>query len=653
MKEFDSDRYPHVFTPLRVGNLTLKNRIQFPPTVCNMVSVNGEVTQEFVDYVDTQASTGAGLVTLGATPIDFENAVDFAGELNVTSDDMITGLLRLSEVAHIYDAKLSVELVHAGRGADPALMKADYAIAPSNAPIPGKCEVIKEMDRADMDKVIYEYADAAKRLVKAQFDMAMIHAAHGNLLAQFLSPVSNFRTDLYGGSLENRMRFPLEVLRGVRDAVGDRLALEMRISGDEIMDGGMHIEEVIDFIKVAQEYIDLVHISAGIIVDPVATFNTMPPYYKPLGCNVPYAKAVKECGEITIPVATVGGIVTLSQAEEILGEGSADIVAMARALMADPDLLKKSYRGDEDLVRPCLRCWGCGEILGAHTRCAVNPALGRSEKYRDVRPSFVRKKVVVIGAGPAGMTAARTLCERGHSVVLFEEEKELGGMLRSIVGPPFKDDLRKYLKWSVAATKMSGAELRLGAKATRDSVMSEEPDVIFVATGSTEYKPPIPGIDSSHVISVVEVDSMRSLPPGNVVVCGGGISGCECALFLAMEGRAVRVVDMLAEKDFARGMADITRNMLMVLLKEYNVSLIGSSRVALVTDGGIETVDADGITDFIPADSVVSAFGTASDVSGREAFSGLVPETYIVGDCRNVGNIKRANMDAYNLAVQV
>lgn len=645
--------YPHVFEPIKAGRLVLKNRIQFSPLVCNMVTCNGEVTQDFIDFIDMQASTGAGLVTIGATPVDLETGIDYASELDVTNDNKICGLIRLAEAAHIHGAKLSIELMHAGRGADPDLLKKREAISSSVFPLPDRPRFVKEMDQEDIDHIIFQYTDVAKRLKKCQFDMVMIHAAHGNLLAQFLSPLTNTRHDNYGGCFENRCRLPLEVLAAVRDAVGDDMAIEMRVSGDEIVEGGMRIEEVIEFIKKAQKYIDLVHISAGLIIDQAAQFNTMPPYYKPHCINVKYAKAVKECSDINIPVTTVGGIVTLDMAEKILAEGSADVVAMARALLADPEMLKKCYRGEPEKVRPCLRCWGCAETYGSHIRCAVNPALGRPGDYKCVMPAFKKKKVVVIGGGPAGMTAVRTLRERGHEVVLFEKRDRLGGMMNDISGLPFKEDMRRHLKWAVDITMQCGADIRLNTEADPKNILNEKPDALFVAVGAVPAIPPIPGIENEFVYDVLEVDNHQVQTGQRVVVCGGGVSGMECALALAIEGKKVTVVDMIPETEFAKGLSGITRSMLFYLLEQEKVELLGDRKVLAITKEGVETEDREWRHYILPADTVVTAFGCGIDQNLVDRLSALVPETYIVGDCSEVKNIKAANNAAYCLAVRV
>jgi 2,4-dienoyl-CoA reductase-like NADH-dependent reductase (Old Yellow Enzyme family)/thioredoxin reductase len=646
------NNYKHVFTPLKVGGTTLKNRIEFAPMVCDFTNASGEATQRYVDFVEAQAASGAALIHLGATPVDLLTGADYTSELDVTDDSKINSLGLLVEAAHTHGAKLSVELVHAGRAADPRLIKSDWALAPTSLPLPGRHPYVKEMDARDIERIVACYVDCVKRLDRCGFDGVLIHGAHGNLIAQFLSPLTNHRTDHFGGSFENRCRFPLSILSAVKEAVRPDFIVELRISGDEMTPGGMQIDEVIAFLKRAQAHIDLVSMSAGLIVDPRSQYYTMPPYYHPRGANVPLARAVKQCGDIHIPVSVVGGI-TVDMAEEIIGEQSADLCAIARGLLADPDMLKKCYRGKPEEVRPCLRCWGCAGNYASHVQCAVNPALGRTGKYARVQKADEKKKVVVIGGGVAGCQAAQTLIQRGHEVVLFEKNDALGGLLFDISTLPFKNDLRQYARWLVRTTMNCGARIYLGTRATADNVMAEKPDAIVVACGSYPVLPEIPGIRNPNVFNVLDVDAGRVKLSGKVVVCGGGISGCESALGLALEGCSVTVVDMIPETRFAEGVMDITRTMLLSLLHDNHVTFIGDHIVRSIDENGVHIEGRDWSCKTLEADFVVESFGMASDRETADLFTELIPEVYVVGDALEVRNIKHCTLTAYNCCCNI
>ena len=651
------NKYPDVFKPLKVGNTVLRNRIQFPPMVCCLSNAAGEVTQEYVDFIEMQAKTGAAVVTIGSTPVDNVNGQDFRGELNIADENMRPGLARIAEAAHDYGAKLSVEMCHAGRGADPELLQTPYAIAPSSLPLPHRSRIVKEMDQRDIDHVIDQYADCADRLARAGFDMCLIHSGHGNLIGQFLSPSTNFRTDWYGGSFENRIRFALQIMEAMRAKVGSRIAIEMRVSGDEIIPNGMHLEETIEYLKRAQKYVDMVNVSRGLIVDHRYHFYTQPPYYNEYCHNVKYAEAIKKA--IDIPVSVVGSIKTLEQAQEIISSGKADVVSMCRQLMADPDTVKKSRAGKEDEIRPCLRCLQiCNKNVdeGRPVRCAVNPTVGREGKFSEIRPALEKKKVVVVGGGIAGMMAAQTLRKRGHDVVLFEEQDHLGGHLPDINKLPFKDDLKQYTEWDIRMTERCGADVRLGVRATPDIVKAEDPDAIIVAAGSHLARPRIPGIDGKNVYEVTSVDSGKTEIEGdNIIICGGGMSGLECALGLAMKGKKnITVLDMVPVDDFAKEIVNFTRNMLLMLLEKHGVKLIGSEKVQKITEQGVETIDHDWKVRFHEADNVVLAFGLVPNNEYIDEFMNICPEVYPVGDCwYGAKSIANANMTAFNYSMEI
>ncbi|UWG95535.1 FAD-dependent oxidoreductase [Dehalobacter sp. DCM] len=638
--------FQHVFTPIKVGRTTLKNRIEFAPMVCNFTNSSGEATDKYVDFVETQAASGVALIHLGATPVDLDTGADFPSELDVTNDLKINSLKLLAEAAHYHGAKLSVELVHAGRGVDSKLIKTEWGLAPTSMPLPDKHPYIKEMDQKDIEHIIDCYVDCASRLKRCTFDGVLIHGAHGNLIAQFLSPYTNHRTDIYGGSFENRCRFPLMLLKAVRDAVGPDFIVEMRISGDEIIPGGMRIDEVIEFLKLAQTYIDLVSVSSGLIVDPHYHHYTMPSYYQKKGLNVHLARAVKQCPDITIPVSVVGSI-SADMAEQIIAEGSADMCAIARSLLADPDMLNKCYRGKPEEVRTCLRCWCCvGDDYG-HIECAVNPALGRNQKYSKVWKADEKKKVVVVGGGVAGCQSAQTLIKRGHEVILFEKSDMLGGLLHDINKIPYKEDMQKYTDWLVNTTMKCGADIRLNTAATPENVMAENPDAIIVAVGASPAHPPIPGLDNANVYNVLDVDSGRKKVSGNVVVCGGGISGCESALALAMEGCNVTIVDILPVDQFASNVIGMITNIVLTKLKENNIKLIGNHLVRKIDDQGVLIEGKDWSYQTLEADYVVDALGMKPNKELADSFIKLLPDVYVVGDAYEVKNIQRANASAY------
>ena len=656
MPGFDNGRFKHIFDPIKVGPHTLQSRIAFSPMVSCLSGPDGEVTNEFVEFIGMQARTGAGLVTIGETAVDAETGIAFAGELNALKDSHIPGLALLAQEAHRYGAKISVELCHPGRGADPNLNSAPYVLAPSAIPTQYSARYVKEMDQHDVDHIITRYVECAERVYKAEFDMVLIHCAHGNLLGAFLSPYTNKRTDWYGGSLENRMRFPMEILKAIRAKLGDKIGIELRISGDELIEGGMKIDEVIEFLCVAQEYIDMVHVSQGLVMPIEKAYYCMPPYYLPHCHNVKYSEAIKNDGRVKIPVMIVGSITSAEEAEEIIASGKADMVAMARALLADDRLIKNAYAGHSEKTRPCLRCFQfCIGTTnkGKHIRCSVNPVLGREVRYKEIPFAKKKKKVVVVGGGPSGMQAALTLIERGHDVTLFEKSGRLGGKLHEISQLPFKGDLRRYLNWAIETTENCGAKIILNTEGTAENISKEAPDAILIAIGSEPLCPPIPGIDNTNVHSVMDVDSGKVQVGKTVVICGGGVSGMECALALAMDGKDVTVIDMIPEENFAENMVVITKRMLIDLLSEYGVKLIGSHKVLRFTEEGVEVEDPKWNHSVLKADSFITAFGMKENSEPIAGLMTIVPETYVIGDCGAVSDIGTAVHAAFNRAVEI
>lgn len=647
------NKYPHVFTPIKIGNMEVKNRIQFSPMVSSLSTPTGGVSAELLGYIKYQAQSGVGVITIGSTPIDHINGVDFFGALDVTSDDNITDLRRISEVVHRYGVKVSVELVHAGRSAPKQFRPNSPAIAPSAIPVENGPTDIREMTEEDMETIRNEYCDVAERMMKSGFDMVMVHAAHGNLLAQFMSPKFNQRTDEYGGSFENRVRWPLSVLKAMRERVGKNLNIDMRISGDELVPGGMGIEETKAFIRLAQEYIDTVHVSQGLIVEPRYMPYTMPAFYLPHCHNTKWSEQVKADPEIRIPVTVVGSITTIEEAEEIIASGKADMVAMARQLMCDNKLLYNAYRGREEDTRPCLRCHECAPADIVHLRCATNPRLGRESELGEIQPSRKPQNVVVVGGGVAGCMAAKTLIERGHKVTLIEQSDKLGGRLHEISCLSFKFDMRRHLKWLMASTMKCGAEIMLNTEATPELIMSLNPDVVFIATGADRLSLPIPGIDRANVHHVLDVDTGRVEVGETVVVCGGGLSGTESALQLAMDGKKVTVVDMLPVEQFAKDHSPAPRGMLLELLEKHGVQLIGGVRVSEVNENGVVVTTADGSKMTLVCDDVVAAFGMKKNDALFRQMQEIIPDVYAVGDCNVVKNIKNANHVAFNMALEI
>ena len=649
------NHFPHIYRPIQVGSMTMKNRIQFSPIVSNHAGVeDGRVGHELLEFVSTQAQTGCGLVTIGSTPVNFEEGRDFYSCLSATNDMDVPGLGLLADEVHRWDCNLSAELIHAGQWA---------ALNGKEAWVPSVVEKYhqaprryREIGRTEMLKVIDDYMAAARRCMEAGFDMVMAHFAHGNLVSAFLSTLWNQRGDAYGGSPRNRWRFPLEVLEAIHSVTQGKIPIEMRVVGDERIPGGTDISERIEFLKEASRYVDMLCVSTGTLMytDGECFSYNMPGYYTDPGLNVAHAAAFKEALGDKVAVSVVGGISTLEHAEAILAAGKADIVAMAKALMADDRMIVKGERGQEEDIVPCMRCMYClRNVGGAHLRgCAVNPRMGWEYRYPRFLPMRKKKKVLIAGGGPGGMEAARILSQRGHEVVLCEKGPALGGRLEEASSLWLKDGFRRYYDYAVRKTLSCGAEVRLNTPVTAELIRQEKPDALILATGAKEFRPPIPGVNGPNVVSVVDVDRGKAPTGQKVVVCGGGLSGAECAMALGHEGKQVTVVDILPEEELHKNISEFNLPILLKRLKENGVELRYETAVKEIGPQGV-LVSCGGREEWLEADTVVAAFGIRADNAELETLRDLVPETYVIGDAHKVGVIGDATNDAWRVCLQI
>ncbi len=636
--------YDHVLSPFSFGKVTAKNRIELSPAGYMLANADGTSNLEVLAFYERIAKGGAGIVTIGESAIDYEYADNHKPAINMGSDASIPGLFRINEAVSKYGALLSIELQHSGSHMKTRTVTiGPTAIPPADTNDPNSPYCI-EMDQAMIDEVVKHWADAAERCVKAGLKMVMLHGGHGHLLAQFVSPFANKRTDKYGGSLENRARFPIEVLTAIKERCPD-LTIEYRISADELVEGGMKPDEVIEFVKLIEDKIDLLHVSVGYLSEARTLPRMIQPTYYPHMLNVHYAEYFKK--HLKVPITTVGSISTMEDAEEIIASGKADIVAMARAIFADNDIVNNAKFGRADKTRPCLRCYNCNKRTTSYLpiRCSVNPELGRALVIGEIKPAVETKKLVVIGGGPGGMRAAMTASRRGIKTVLFEKEPVLGGNLRMASELSIKADMRKYLDWLIRTTMEDpSVEVRLNTPATREAVLAEKPDAVIIAAGSTPILPKFKGAETNNVMWVGDAYKDLSKIGDRVLIVGAGNTGAETALSLTKDGKQVTIVDMMSE-DKIRPQWTVG---LGYLLEENGARFIFETGLASITPEGAMVKPKDGEEYLIPADTVILSLGFRSRKDIAEEFADIVPHTYIIGDNKFPDSSMEATHDGFN-----
>ncbi|NEX02529.1 2,4-dienoyl-CoA reductase [Pseudobutyrivibrio sp. NOR37] len=647
------DLYPNLFSSIRIGNLKLKNRIIAAPTSPSMITTEGLFTPEMAAYLEEKALGGCAVVTYGEAIPHSKTGKSHNKQLQLDAFGVRQGLTESSRMIHNAGGLANIQLSHGGMYGGLASVGGDIgkdgkAYGPSEMDMPAGH--VYEMPKELIYEIIESYGKAAKLCKDVGYDMVQVHAAHGWLFNQFMSPLFNHRTDEFGGSLENRVRFLSLTLDEVRKNVGPTVAIELRMNGDDFQEGGLTLSDYVEIAKMVEDKVDMFNISCGNHEDPAMFCRTHPSSFFPRGVNVYLSAEIKK--HVNKPVACVGSLNDPAQMEEIIATGQADMVEIGRALVADPYLPKKALEGRADDISPCLRCYECFGATGQleMIKCTVNPTQGQQleEKYGVPAPEF-KKKILVVGGGPAGMEAAITAANRGHDVTLVEKENRLGGNLHPAGAAYFKEDIKKLCQCLERRVEKAGVKVILNTEVDQYYVEGFAPDALFVAIGSNELRPPIKGIDGDNVIMAIDAELQPEKLGKKVAIMGGGLVGAEAACSFAKEGHEVSIIEM--KPDVAMEVNSFYRGGLMPHVQE-SAEIFVNTKVTEITEKGVMVENADG-SFLVEADSVVCALGFRPKTKEVDELCEKVDEYYIIGDCNRVAMIYQAMDAGYHAARRV
>lgn len=658
-------KFEHLLSPMKVGNRVYKNRVVSAPMAFSLVAQNPMAAEVSYRKLEGPAKGGNACVILGETDINFTDAIRIPGfrpfDFAKPEEDMETFKAVSTYATRIkkHDCIALAELVHCGLEKVP-FSPEEEAIGPCDAVNLAGVKA-RAMTKEDMDRVASEFAVAATYMQKAGFDGILVHGGHGFIFTQFLSPLINKRTDEYGGSLENRAKFPLQVCKAIKEAVGSDFLFELRIDGTDHQPGGITPEETGRFIQMAEPYITSVHVTCGIYAESVES-GTESSMFHDHGLNIEPASIIKKY--TSLPVGAVGGINSPEQCEEAIAAGLIDFVILGRQMLADPDFTKKCMNGDEAQIRRCLRCYKCfpgspeegyddlpftSEQLALFVgHCTINPKAHLPFDI-DALPAPVKsEKVLIIGGGIAGMQAAITAAERGHKVTLVEKSDKLGGLLYFTDVDIDKPDLRNFKDMMIREVKRANVEILMNTEATPEFIREFAADSVIIATGSKSTCPPINGIENAH--QAMEVYNGTCTPGKKIVMIGGGLVGCEAGLHLQKTGHEVTVVEMLDR--VANESYGMYREALVGEMEKNHMVTLPKTKCIEITDHSVKIENADGVQ-VLEADTILYALGMRSvDCTALKEAVGNA-NLQIIGDAIKPGKVDQCTRTAYIAALKI
>lgn len=655
--------FPHLFSPLKVKKTVFKNRIFAGPTGLKELTDHWHLVTKNIDYLKRRAQGGAASVCLGDVQVDVTGDISWNPKVRAWDKENEPGFYDMAGAIRSQGAHASMELVHAGMHFHEA-DRINY----------GPSDMIDEFDQGDgygirrhkiiampreiIDQVVDSYGKAALRAKHCGFTSVLLHAGHGWLPAQFLSPVLNHREDEFGGSLENRARFTMMVVDKIREYCGPNFIIEARISWKEGMYDGYQLEDSIRFCEMLEEHgVDMIQVSCGSLHFHDSTILSCPSWFDvEEGHNLKAAEEIKK--HVKIPVGTVGAVTDPGLADKWIEEGKVDYIIMARALLADPDFPKKAMHGNVEDIRPCLRCLSCmtGGYFNLPIHCSVNPQIGRDSDYKFAPLPTEKKRVLIAGGGPAGMEAAITASRRGHEVILCEKDSALGGLLQVVEKESFKKRIGMYKEYLEYELGKSAVDIRLNTVVTPELVKELRPDVLIAAVGGHPIIPPIKGIEKA--VQIVDYYRDESEVGENVLVLGGGFAGVECAIGLALAGKKSTIIEMsdaLASGPNTPypGTGAMQIDALWTNVKKNNVQVMLNTKCVEITDEGMICEDKDGNRIELKVDKVIAATGIAPNEATVDELRETVIDFEWIGDCNHPGLIRTAVRDGYDAALNL
>ena len=653
-------KYPHIFSPIKIKGITYKNRVIAAPITTNRIVDHGYPTPEGIDVFETKARGGFAQVTLTESFIDNDRASRHEHGIDIASENMTTfhmeSIMTLTEAIKAHGAIAAIQLNHVGAMNHPdTISSGRNPIGPSGF-VRADGITVDEMTVEMMEETATQWAKSAWMCKALGFQVVNLHGAHGWLLNQFISPLFNHRTDEYGGSMENRAKFPIMVCKKIRELCGDDLLIEYRLSGSERLEGGMTIEDGIEFAKLIEPYVDILHVTSGSYQDHINTksFSSM---FDAHGCNLDLAEAIKK--NVHIPVIAVGGFNHPDQIEEALALGKCDFVALGRQQFADPDFVNKAMMGQEDMIAPCLRC-SCFNPLAVNPgerpvpplwHCTVNPLSQRELRWRNAPQPKISRKVLVIGGGVSGMYAAITAAERGHQVTLVEKGDQLGGVLWFTEVDTDKESLKRFKDALIARCAFNGVEVCLNTTATKEFIEDFKPDAVICAVGAHPFVPPIPGIEHAQY-AVEAYKDLDALNGKNVVIIGGGAIGCESGYFFATECGA-KVTILEAKDALCKDSYMSQRAALLPRMEKAGMESHCQVLVTEVVENGVKYTDKDGAEQFVEGDLIYYCCGSRANEDVVESLKGACPWFVVTGDASKARTVKEATYEGFCAAMDI